>query len=73
MTHMDTQASSSSAFSLPRFAFSIAESEVVSGLSRSSLYRLIAAGKLRTVQRGHRRLVPSSELERLCGVNPELA
>jgi len=38
----------------------------MSGLSRSSLYRLIAAGKLQTVQRGRRRLVPSAELEKLC-------
>ena len=65
---MDTQA-----FSLPRFAFSIAESEVVSGLSRSSLYRLIAAGKLRTVQRGRRRLVPSAELQKLCQPDSQVA
>jgi excisionase family DNA binding protein len=50
-----------------RFAYSLAESEALCGLSRSSLYRLIAAGRLRTVQRGRRRLVPSSELARLCG------
>ncbi len=57
----------SGAPSIPRLAYSIAESEVLSGLSRSSLYRLIAAGRLRTVQLGRRRLVPSGELERLCG------
>lgn len=51
---------------IPRLAYSIAESEALSGLSRSSLYRLIAAGTLRTVQHGRRRLVPSAELERLC-------
>ena len=51
----------------PRLAYSIAESEAMSGLSRSSLYRLIAAGRLKTVQRGRRRLVPSAELARLCG------
>lgn len=70
MARMDTNTASSPS-SLPRFAFSIAESEAVSGLSRSSLYRLIAAGKLRTVQRGRRRLVPSAELERLCSVDAE--
>lgn len=71
MTLMDTQVSS--AFSLPRFAFTIGESEVVSGLSRSSLYRLIAAGKLQTVKRGRRRLVPSAELEKLCRPDVEAA
>ena len=38
---------------IPRLAYSIAESEALSGLSRSSLYRLIAAGKLRG-SKGHR-------------------
>jgi len=51
----------------PRFAYSLAESEALSGLSRSSLYRLIAAGKLKTVMQGRRRLVPAREIERLCG------
>lgn len=51
---------------IPRLAYSIAESEALSGLSRSSLYRLIAAGKLKTVQHGRRRIVPCDELERLC-------
>jgi excisionase family DNA binding protein len=52
---------------LQRLAFSIAESAASSGLSRSSIYRLIAADKLQTVKRGRRRLVPKSELERMCG------
>jgi len=52
--------------SIPRLAYSIAESEALSGLSRSSIYRLIAAGKLKTVQHGRRRIVPRDELERLC-------
>lgn len=49
---------------LPRLAYSLAESEAMSGLSRSSLYRLIAAGRLKTVHCGRRRLVPARELER---------
>lgn len=60
---MDTHGAS--AF-FPRLAYSLAESEAMSGLSRSSLYRLIAAGRLQTVQHGRRRLVPRDELERLC-------
>jgi excisionase family DNA binding protein len=55
----------SSVPSFPRLAYSMAESEALSGLSRSSLYRLIAAGKLKTVQHGRRRLVPVQELERI--------
>ena len=51
---------------ISRLAYSLAESETLIGLSRSSLYRLIAAGKLRTVQHGRRRIVPRTELERLC-------
>ena len=65
LRHMVAQAVSVQG-TVPRLAYSIAESEALSGLSRSSLYRLIAAGQLKTVQRGRRRLVPSAELERLC-------
>jgi excisionase family DNA binding protein len=69
---MDTDTRISAA-PLPRFAFSIAESKVITGLSRSSLYRLIAAGKLRTVKRGQRRLVPTAELQKLCRPDTEAA
>jgi excisionase family DNA binding protein len=51
---------------IPRLAYSLAEVEALSGLSRSTLYRLMASGELKTVQRGRRRLVPKAELERLC-------
>jgi excisionase family DNA binding protein len=52
---------------IPRLAYSIVESTIATGLSRSSLYRLIAAGALKTVQIGGRRLVPVAELKKLCG------
>ena len=58
-----------SRFDFPRLTYSIAESEVLTGLSRATLYRRIAAGELRTVQSGRRRLVPSAELNRLCGAD----
>jgi excisionase family DNA binding protein len=48
---------------VPKLAYSLAEVEIASGLSRASLYRLIAAGKLRTVRHGRRRVVPTDELE----------
>jgi hypothetical protein len=50
----------------PRLAYSIAEAEVMTGLSRATLYRRIAVGELKTVLRGGRRLVPSIELQKLC-------
>lgn len=51
---------------LKRLAYSLAETEAATGLSRTGLYRLIARGELQTVKRGGRRLVPAAELERLC-------
>jgi excisionase family DNA binding protein len=49
-----------------RLAYSMPEAEIATGLSRSTLYRLMARGELSTVRRGRRRLVPRDELERLC-------
>jgi excisionase family DNA binding protein len=50
---------------MPRLAYSIAESEALIGLSRSTIYRMIEAGTLNTVLHGRRRLVPARELERI--------
>jgi excisionase family DNA binding protein len=44
--------------SFPRLGHSLAELEVLVGLSRSTLHRMVARGKLETVKRGRRRLVP---------------
>jgi excisionase family DNA binding protein len=57
---------------MPRAELSLAEFESLTGVSRASIYRLIARGELRTVQRGRRRLVPSAELERLCNAESEV-
>jgi excisionase family DNA binding protein len=57
----------------PRLGYSFAELEVLVGLSRSTLHRMVARGELQTVKRGRRRLVPVSQVERLCcsaGDNP---
>lgn len=70
LAHMETLTLSPVSF-VPRLAYSIAESEVLSGLSRSSLYRLMAAGKLKTIQRGRRRLVPALELHKLVTDEPD--
>jgi excisionase family DNA binding protein len=56
-THADT---------VPRHAFSIDEAARSMSLSRRALYNLIDSGALRMIKVGRRRLVPSSELERLC-------
>ena len=69
MSPMETQ-TVSIAGRFARLAYSLAEAEVLSGLSRASLYRLIGAGRLKTVQLGGRRL-PSAELERLCSLESE--
>lgn len=57
---------------VPRYAYSLTEAELASGLSRSSLYRLMARGVFTTIKRGNRRLVPAEELRRLCGSKPNL-
>lgn len=49
--------------SVPKLTYSLAEVELASGLSRASIYRAIAAGELKTIQRGRRRLVPARALE----------
>lgn len=49
-----------------RYAYSISEAARAISLSRRMLYNLIDTGALRTVKLGRRRLVPRSELERLC-------
>ena len=54
---------------LPRTAYSLDEVAQSLGLSRSTLYSEMAAGRLQTVKLGRRRLVPARELERL--VRPE--
>jgi excisionase family DNA binding protein len=52
----------------PRLGYSFAELEVLIGLSRSTLHRMVARGELETVKRGRRRLIPAEQVQRLCGV-----
>jgi excisionase family DNA binding protein len=51
-----------------RLTYTLEEASFASGISRSTLYRLIERGELRSVKLGDRRLIPVSELRRLCGV-----
>ena len=56
---------------VPRF-LSPAEAEIYSGLSRATLYRLIAAGILESRKVGRRCLIPVEALDRL-GIAPDAA
>jgi hypothetical protein len=45
----------------PHVGSLFAELEVLVGLSRSTLHRMVAGGELETVTRGRRRLMPARE------------
>ena len=63
---MDTQA-----VVFPRLTFSLAEAEVLIGVSRPTLYRMMERGELKTVQVGRQRRIPQAEMHRLAGTNTE--
>lgn len=46
-------------------AYRVKEAAALYGLSRSTLYKMMAEGSLRTVKIGGRRLIPSDALEAL--------
>jgi excisionase family DNA binding protein len=48
-----------------RLTYSIAEAARMCGVSRATLYRLLARGQLSTVKIGSRRLVPERSIETL--------
>jgi excisionase family DNA binding protein len=48
-----------------RIALRIRDASIVSGLSRSTLYELLKAGKIRAVKIGGRRLILRESLETL--------
>lgn len=54
-------------------AFRIPDAVKASGLSRSTLYELAAAGRLKLSQVGGRTLVPRAELERLIAEGQQAA
>ena len=58
---------------VPRLGYSLAEAELASGLSRSSLYRAIARGDLRREKVGGRTIIPAAELAALCGASEATA
>lgn len=50
---------------VPRHAYSLDEAAQSLGISRRTVYELMARGQLSTITLGRRRLVPVGELERL--------
>lgn len=52
-----------------RLAYSIAEVSQLTGIGRTTLYRLMDQGDLQTRKLGRRRLIPASELLRMLAVN----
>ena len=60
LTLMNTQSNT-----IPRTAYSLDEAARSLGLSRRTLYELMAAGTLASVKLGRRRLVPAAELDRI--------
>jgi excisionase family DNA binding protein len=54
----------------PRAAYSVAETCEMLGISRSTVYRLIARRQLRRVHLGRRALIPASEITRLMELDP---
>jgi excisionase family DNA binding protein len=49
----------------PRLGYSFAELEVLTGWSRSTIYRMSERGEIETVKRGRRRLVPAAQIAKL--------
>lgn len=53
-----------------RISYRVAEAAHVSGLSRSTIYELIAAGKIRDIKVAGCRIIPAEDLLRLIAGSP---
>lgn len=63
---METHSVAATLVGIPKLGYNIAEAEVISGFSRTQLYRFIRAGELPTLKMGRgRRVVTRSDLEAL--------
>lgn len=47
----------------PRLSYSVAEASHVTGIGRTTLYKLMGDGSLASVKIGNRRLIPASALQ----------
>ena len=55
--------------SVAKLGYSYAEAELVTGLSRSSIYRAVKRGDLRSMKVGNRVIIPVGDLAKLCGTS----
>lgn len=53
---------------LPRMAYSIDETAAILGLSVTTIRRLVARGRLRTIPGIRHRIIPRAQIEKLLGV-----
>lgn len=73
LTHIPNRAERRAAASanppttVEKLAYTLSEASHALSLSRSSLYRMFAAGELKALKIRGRTLVPASEIERLIG------
>lgn len=58
-------------YGLGRLAYSVSEAAHVVGLGKTTLYGLIASGRLSSCKVGGRRLIRSADLERLIASRAE--
>lgn len=63
MTDEDRRSLKGSGATIERLAVSIPDAIAVSGLSRSEIYRRLAAGDIRAVKSGARTLIPMESLK----------
>lgn len=63
MTDEDRRRLKGSGATIERLAVSIPEATIISGLSRSEIYRRLAAGDIRAVKSGTRTLIPMDSLK----------
>lgn len=54
---------------VPKLAYRIDEAVRATGLSRTTIWRLVKAGTLRPVRRGRRVLIPADQVEALVALD----
>lgn len=55
---------------VPLIAYGVNDAAIACGLTRSEVYRLLAAGKLKAKKNGRRTLIPASEVQRWLRLQP---
>lgn len=55
--------------SVAKLGYSYAEAEIASGLSRTTLWRAVKRGDLRSMKVGKKVIIPAEDLAKLCGAS----